>query len=163
MSDKKKKNQFEQAFLEQAFQYSMDDDLASTSKMLRTLKCLLVQTKVSKILSQKEGSKTAEEYLEELEEMETRPLPGVKVDIYTVCAWIGRSIDRAIIWKDKLPYATIEYSAMLRAMRSIEDRLNIMNGELCNVLDVQLMLGGSRKFAWPGKELSEGGKRHRAG
>jgi len=160
---KKKKNQFEQAFLEKAFQYSMDDDLASTAKMLRTLKGLLVQTRVKSTLAQKEGSKTAEEYLKELEAMETQPLEGVQADIYTVCSWIGRGVDRAIVWKHGLPFAAVEYPAMLRAMRDIEDRLNIMNGELCNVLDIQLIITGTKKFGWPEKELGEGGMRQRAG
>lgn len=156
-----KKGQFEQAFLESAFQYSMDDDLASTGRMLRSLKGLLVQTKVRTLLKQK-SKKDAETYLAELEHYETHPLPGVRADIYTVCAWVGRGLDRVVVWKDGLPYGAVEYPAMLSAVREIEDSLNVMAGELCEILDVQLMFTGKKQFAWP-EGPSEGGMRQRAG
>ena len=161
MGTSKKTVSFEQVFLEQAFQYSMDDDLGSTGKMLRSLKGLLVQTKVQRLLAKSRTSPhKASEYIAELEEFERHPLKGVMADIYKVCLWIEQGKARVVVWVNDLPIRSISKKELWVCMTAIEDRLNVIAGELCEVLNIDIFDFGSvnRKAAWVSKrEVSAGG------
>lgn len=152
---------FEQVFLERAFECSMDDDLASTGRMLRALKGLLVQTKVKKTVDQsKDSPHNTREYLDELAKLEAKPIKGIDADIHQVCRWIALGKSRVILWDahKRKPVKALSGSGMVLAMRDIEDRLNVIAGELCEVLNVEVLnIGGVKQVGWPKARGAAGG------
>jgi len=156
LSSSKKPKPFEQAFLEKAFTVSVEGDIANCDIMLRSLKSLLVQKGVrNKLL---ESDKPTDMYLEELKGYESRPCPKVKANIYDVCGWLRRDVSRIVIWQDGIPSELVLAVEIKEDMRGILDDLTLITGDLCEILDVQLVLLGKKSFDFPKiKEPTGGG------
>lgn len=157
---KSKSKPFEQAFLEKAFTVSVESDTSNCDIMLRSLKSLLVQKGVRQKMQA--GEKTAEDYLIELRDYESRPCSNVQADIYQVCGWLKRGVSRVIIWKAGIPGNSVLAVELKADMQDILDRLTLITGDLCEILDVQIVLLGTKQFTYPKfKEPTDGGKAYR--
>lgn len=138
-----KRGSFEQVFLEQAFTYSTMDSVENTDKMLRALKGLLVQKHTREVL----GDDT-DVYLERLAEWERKPLAGVNKDVYSVCDWLREGVDELVLWNDGKPVKKVKVRLIRGEIRLLLDELNIMAGELCDVMNIKPLSLSSKKFSW---------------
>lgn len=139
---------FEQIFIEQAFSYSVEDNVENTDKMLRSLKGLLVQKKIG----EKIGEKTLNEYLGYLDTVEHQPIDAVDKDIYSICDWLRSGIDEIILWNNQKPGRILKIKKVKEDMRYILNELNSMTGELSDILDMRPTFTTSKKFSWPAQQ-----------
>jgi len=134
---------FEQVFLEQAFTYSTMDSVENVDKMLRALKGLLVQKHTRDML----GNDT-DLYLRKLGEWEKQPLNGIDKDVYSICDWLRDGVDEIVLWRDGKPVKRIKLRRVRGGLRLLLDELNMMAGDLCDVMDIKPFAFTSKKFNW---------------
>jgi len=146
---------FEQGFLTEAFQYSMEDKVEECDKMLRALRGLLVQKKVEKRFKDR-----IDGISKQLDGIELRPIPSVEADIYRVCSLLRAGTDELVLWDGGKPFRTMKRRELQAEMRTAMNELNKIAGELSDILEIAPLDLGKKKFGWLQKqqEVSRGGK-----
>ena len=146
MSKKETSQKFEQAFLEKAFTVSIESDVGKLDVMVRSLKSLLVQNKVKTQLSQSETD--AQKFLVEIQNIEEKPIKDINANIYTICGWIRRDINTITVWDKGIPIKSLSTLRMRENLIPVLDRLTVITGSLCDILDVQILNFGKRSASW---------------